>query len=96
MTTAAAAAVTAVTAAAAVTAAKAADAYLGDRRPELSKAVKRRGSPKQIDDRTVSVLFGPASSKAGYTCPLNASEQHKSNCFAVHVRDGGVCGILCC
>jgi hypothetical protein len=43
----------------------------------------------------VSVLFGPASSKAGYTSPLNASEQHKSNCFAVHVLDGDVCGILC-
>ena len=74
----------------------AAVAYLSDRRPELSKAVKRRGSPKELDKCTVSVLFGPANRKAGYTCPLNASEQHKSNCFAVHVRDGGVCGILCC
>ena len=73
---------------------KAAVAYLDNRRPELSKAVKQRGSPKQLEQCTVSVLFGSAS-KAGYTCPLNASEQHKSNCFAVHVRAGGVCGILC-
>ena len=73
---------------------KAAVAYLSNRRPELSKAVKQRGSPKKLENCTVSVLFGPANG-AGYTCPLNTSEHHKSNSFAVHVRAGVVCGILC-
>ena len=73
---------------------KAAVAYLSNRRPELSKAVKQRGSPKKLENCTVSVLFGSAR-EAGFSCQLYGSVLLKCNSFAVHVRAGVVCGILC-